>query len=70
MDLSQRNINPHPKPKEEVMKILRKNMKLDLEFYEFVKQRLARQYKKVIEKQKNIPYKKYWKTKITHKVHE
>ena len=45
-------------------------MKLDLEFYEFVKQRLARQYKKIIEKQKHIPHKKYWKTKITYKVHE
>ena len=70
MESSQRNRNPHPKPKEEVMKILMKNMKLDLEFYEFVKQRLARQYKKIIEKQKHIPYKKYLKTKITHKVHE
>ena len=41
---SQRNTNPHPKPGEKVKKILQGRMKLDLEFYEFVKQRLAVQY--------------------------
>jgi hypothetical protein len=42
---SQRNKNPHPKLKEEVKKIMQERRKLDLEFYEFVKQRLAVQFK-------------------------
>ena len=55
---SQRNKNPHPKPKEEVKKIMQGRMKLDLEFYAFVKQRLAVQYK-ALQIKDNILYKLY-----------
>ena len=52
---SQRNKNPHPKPKEEVKQILQERMKLDIEFYDFVKQRLALQYNS-LEIKENIAY--------------
>ena len=45
--------NPHPKPSPLVVAELRVRLKLDLEFYEFVKQRLERQRKKI---QKHIFY--------------
>ena len=56
MKWSQRNRNPHTKPSKEVKKILMERMKLDLEFYDFVKQRLALQYKTIVEIKENIPY--------------
>ena len=56
MKWSQRNQNPHTKPSKKVKKILMERMKLDLEFYDFVKQRLALQYKTIVEIKENIPY--------------
>ena len=45
--------NPHPKPSPLVVAELKVRLKLDFEFYEFVKQRLERQRKKI---QKPIRY--------------
>ena len=45
--------NPHPKPSPLVVTELKVRLKLDFEFYEFVKQRLERQRKKI---QKHIIY--------------
>ena len=35
--------NPHPQPSEEVVRVLRKRLKLDYDFYSFVLQRLDKQ---------------------------
>ena len=47
VDQKHYNRNPHPKPNKIVRNILRERLRMDLEFYEFVKQRLALQMKKV-----------------------
>ena len=44
---SQRNRNPHPPAEERVKQVLLERLKLDLEFYDFVKQRLSLQYRTV-----------------------
>ena len=38
-------VNPHPEPGEEVRRILRQRLKLDFTFYEWVIQRLDKQWK-------------------------
>ena len=38
--LKKKNSNPHPEPSEEVKDILKQRLKLDIEFYSFVLQRL------------------------------
>ena len=48
---SQRNRNPHPPAGERVKQVLLQRLKLDLEFYEFVKQRLLLQYRAVTIKE-------------------
>jgi len=41
--MEQKNVNPHAKVTEEVREVLRQRLHLDIEFYSFVKQRLALQ---------------------------
>ena len=40
-------VNPHPEPGEEVRRVLRQRLALDFTFYEWVKQRLAIQWKSI-----------------------
>jgi len=44
---SKKNVNPHPEPKSNVREILRQRLKLDIEFYEFAKQRLLMQWNRI-----------------------
>ena len=44
LNLEERPLNnPHPKPSEEVVNVLRERLKLDYDFYSFVLQRLNKQ---------------------------
>ena len=44
-----RNSNPHPEPSQEVTDIIKQRLEMDIEFYDFVKQRLFKQWKKIME---------------------
>ena len=46
---SKRNRNPHPQPSEEARKIIKERLKIDIELYNFAKQRLFKQWKKINE---------------------
>jgi len=40
LNAEKKNQNPHPTPSIEIQQILEERLHLDIEFYEFVKQRL------------------------------
>ena len=42
-----RNSNQHPEPSEKVRNIMEERLKIDIELYNFAKQRLFKQWKKI-----------------------
>ena len=44
-----RNSNPHPQPSQEVTDIIKERLHMDIEFYNFVKQRLFVQWKRITD---------------------